>query len=96
MGVAEAELEEDEGGEEDVGLLGGGEGGFVGVEVVEEGLGGLLGFAPVGLVGLDGGWGGESVGGGVEKEEVAVGLETEVEEVGGGEHGVGLGGRGEG
>ena len=78
-GVAEAELEEDEDGEEVVGLLDGGEVG-VGLEVGEEGGDCLLGFVIGSVVGLDG----DAVGG-VEEEEATVGAETEGVEMGGGE-----------
>ena len=78
-GVAEAELEEDEDGEEVVGLLDGGEVGM-GLEVGEEGGDCLLGFVIGSVVGLDG----DAVGG-VEEEEATVGAETEGVEMGGGE-----------
>ena len=85
-GVAEAELEEDEDGEEVVGLLDGGEVGM-GLEVGEEGGDCLLGFVVGCVVGLDG----DAVWG-VEKEEAAVGADAEGVEMGGGEvHGGGWG-----
>ena len=89
-GVAEAELEEDEDGEEVVGLLDGGEVGM-GLEVGEEGGDCLLGFVVGCVVGLDG----DAVWG-VEKEEAAVGADAEGVEMGGGEvhgevHGGGMG-----
>ena len=85
-GVAEAELEENEDGEEVVGLLDGGEVGM-GLEVGEEGGDCLLGFVVGCVVGLDG----DAVWG-VEKEEAAVGADAEGVEVGGGEvHGGGWG-----
>jgi hypothetical protein len=77
VGVTIADLEEDPDGEDELGFFVEGEGVTLGVKTMEEGLGGMLGFAPMGLVVLDAG-----IVRGVEQKKLTIAFKAEREKGG--------------